>query len=76
MASSKYLICSIGNDSGTSQLLSFGKTPLIKLIGPTNSKKFTPNLDNFHTIDSKNYGSTNINLIPVGDVIKLIHTII
>ena len=76
MASSQYLRCSIGNDAGTTQMLSFGKTPLIKLIGPTNSKKFTPNLDNFYTLDSKNYGSNNINLIPVEDVIKLIHQII
>ena len=76
MASSKYLKCSIGNDAGTTQMLSFEKTPLIKLIGPTNSKKFTPERDNFYTIDSKKYGSKNINLIPVGDVIKLIHTII
>lgn len=76
MASSKYLRFSVGNDAGTTQMLSFGKTPLIKLIGPTNSRKFTPSLDNFYTIDSKNYGSNDINLIPVDDVIKLIHTVI
>ena len=76
MASSKYLRCSVGNDAGTAQLLSFGNTPLIKLVGPTNSKKFTPHLNNFYIIDSKNYGSKNINIIPVDDVIKLMHKVI
>ena len=76
MAASNHLICSIGNDAGTTQMLSCGKNTIIKLIGPSDSNKFTPNKKNFYIIDSKKYGSKNINLIPVVEVINLIKTII
>ena len=76
MATSNYLVCSLGNDAGTTQMLSCGKNIIIKLIGPSDSQKFTPNKENFYTIDSKNYGGKNINLIPILDVIKLIEKII
>ena len=64
MAASNHLICSIGNDAGTTQMLSYGDSPLIKLIGPSNATKFTPNKENLYIIDSKNYGNKDINFIP------------
>ena len=65
MASSKFLSCSLGNDAGATQMLSCGNSPILKLVGPSNSSKFTPNKRNFYTIDSINYGGKNINLIPI-----------
>ena len=76
MSSSNYLKCSIGNDAGTTQMLSCGNTPLIKLVGPSNLIKFTPKKNNLYTIDSKNYGKKDINIIPINDVINLIKKII
>ena len=76
MACSNFLSCSIGNDAGTTQMLSCGNSPLIKLIGPSNATKFTPNKKNLFIIDSKNYGNKDINLIPTNDVIKLIEKIL
>ena len=76
MACTNFLSCSIGNDAGTTQMLSCGNSPLIKLIGPSNATKFSPNKENLYIIDSKNYGNKNINLIPINDVIKLIEKIL
>ena len=71
MAASKYLFCSLANDSGTSHMLSINSKSLIKLIGPTTSK-FTPKNNRFHIIDSKLFGSKDINSINPNDVIDYI----
>ena len=52
-------------------MLSTNKCPLIKLFGPKDSKKFTPSSSMIHTINSNDFGSTDINFIPVKDVIEM-----
>ncbi len=65
MASSEFLNCAVGNDSGTSNMLATNLCPLIKLCGPTNPRKFiNDNFENIHFISSRDYGGKDINLIP------------
>ena len=65
MASTKFLSCSLTNDSGVSHMLSTNHCPLIKLFGPKDSKKFTPSSAMIHTISSSDFDSKDINFIPV-----------
>lgn len=76
MASTKFLICSLSNDSGVSHMLSTNLSPLLKLFGHKDPKKFTPNSSLIKTISSKEFGSTNINSIPIEKVIKSIEELI
>jgi len=76
MASTKYLKLAIANDSGVSHMLSTNECPLIKLFGPKDSNKFTPNKKNLFTISSKDFNSYNINDIPVSYVTKFIEKLL
>ncbi len=73
MTSTKFLKLCITNDSGVSHMLSTSFCPLIKLFGPKNPTKFTPEMKNLHTISSSEFNSSNINKIPVERVIKEIN---
>ena len=72
IASTKFLRFSISNDSGVSHMLSSGFCPLIKLFGPKDSNKFTPRDKKIITISSDQFGSKNINDIPIEYVLKKI----
>ncbi len=76
MASTKYLQIAISNDSGVSHMLSTGYCPLIKLFGPKDSKKFTPDNPNLFSISSSDFNSKNINKIPVSRVIQEIEKVL
>ena len=76
MASTKYLQLAISNDSGVSHMLSTGYCPLIKLFGPKDSTKFTPENPNLFSISSSDFNSKNINKIPVSRVIKEIEKVL
>ena len=70
MASTNFLKCAVSNDSGTSHMLSTNLCPLIKLFGPKNSIKFTPDyLNKIMNIKANQFGDNNINNIPVDYVI-------
>ena len=71
MASTNFLKCVVSNDSGTSHMLSTNLFPLIKLFGPKNSLKFTPNnLNNITSIRADKFGNDDVNNIPIDYVIK------
>ena len=72
MCSTKYLSCALANDSGVGHMLSTRYCPLIKLFGHHDAKKFSPLSLNIIPISSQDYGSKNINVIKIKDVIKLI----
>ena len=76
MATTKYLQIAISNDSGVSHMLSTGYCPLIKLFGPKDSKKFTPENPNLYSITSSDFNSKNINKIPVSRVIEEIEKVL
>ena len=76
MATTKYLQLAISNDSGVSHMLSTGYCPLIKLFGPKDSKKFTPENQNLFSISSSDFNSKNINKIPVSRVIEEIEKVL
>ena len=76
MATTKYLQLAISNDSGVSHMLSTGYCPLIKLFGPKDSTKFTPENPNLFSISSSDFNSKNINKIPVSRVIEEIEKIL
>ncbi len=65
MACTKYLACSLSNDSGVSHMLSTNYSPLIKLFGPKDSKKFTPPSSMIKTIEANFFGNKEINNIPI-----------
>ena len=70
MASTNFLKCAVSNDSGTSHMLSTNLCPLIKLFGPKNSIKFTPDyLNKIMNIKANQFGDNKINNIPVDYVI-------
>ena len=71
IACTQYLSCSLSNDSGASHMLSTNMCPLIKLFGPKDSKKFTPSSSMIRTISSNDFGSKDINFIPVKNVIEM-----
>ncbi|MDC2979609.1 hypothetical protein OAY11_02250, partial [Pelagibacteraceae bacterium] len=75
IATTKYLKLAISNDSGVSHMLSSGYCPLIKLFGPKDSKKFTPENRNLYSISSSDFNSKNINKIPVSRVIEEIEKV-
>ena len=66
----------ISNDSGVSHMLSTGYCPLIKLFGPKDSTKFTPENPNLFSISSSDFNSKNINKIPVSRVIEEIEKVL
>ena len=76
MATTKYLQLAISNDSGVSHMLSTGYCPLIKLFGPKDSTKFTPENPNLFSISSSDFNSKNINKIPVSRVIEEIEKVL
>ena len=54
-------------------MMSLANIPMIVLFGPTDARKFAPEIDNIKIIDSKElYKSKNINKITVYDVFKII----
>ena len=72
MASTKFLSCALTNDSGVSHMLSTNYCPLIKLFGPKESLKFTPNVSSIKTMKANDYNnSTDISSIPTQDVISI-----
>ena len=72
MGCTNFLSCSLSNDSGVSHMLSTNNSPLVKLFGPKDSKKFTLTSPMIHTISASNFGSKNINVIPIKNVIATI----
>ena len=72
MGSTKFLTCALSNDSGISHMLSTKHCPLIKLFGPKNSNKFTPEHDNLKSITSTQFNSSDVKVIPIEEVIKVI----
>ena len=74
MGSTKFLTCALANDSGVSHMLSTKHCPLIKLFGPKDSNKFTPEHPNFKSITSKQFNSSDVKVIPVEEVIRVIET--
>ncbi len=76
MATTKHLQLAISNDSGVSHMLSTGYCPLIKLFGPKDSTKFTPENPNLFSISSSDFNSKNINKIPVSRVIEEIEKVL
>ena len=77
MASTQFLSCAVGNDSGTSNMLATNLCPLLKLCGPTNAQKFINNdFENIHFISSSDYGGKEMSLIPVERVIEKINKLL
>ena len=76
MATTKFLSCAITNDSGVSHMLSTNFCPIIKLFGPKDSDKFTPLSNSIHTISAKEFGSNNIEEIPIEIVINKMNNLL
>ena len=72
MGSTRFLTCAIANDSGISHMLSTKHCPLIKLFGPKDSNKFTPEHVNLKSITSTQFNSSDVKVIPIEEVIKVI----
>ena len=70
MASTKFLSCALANDSGVSHMLSTNYCFLVKLFGPKDSNKFTPNNKYLKAISSNKYNSNEVSLISVDKVIS------
>ena len=76
MATTKFLICCLANDSGISHVLSTKQCSLIKLIGNKNSIKFSPNHEKIINISPNNFRHDNISNIDIKTVITKIESII
>ena len=63
----------ISIDNGVMHMISLANIPMIVLFGPTNSKKFAPDLKGTIILDSKKlYNTKDISKITVDDVDKYI----
>jgi ADP-heptose:LPS heptosyltransferase len=71
-AIAKHCTCAVANDSGTGHLLGLAHIPLISLFGPTTSDKLRPYTSKGITITAKEFGGTDMVLIPVENVLKKI----
>ena len=70
---SSRLKCAVTIDNGIMHMIGLANIPMIVLFGPTDSKKFAPDVNKIKIIDSKEiYKSKDINRITVYDVYKLI----
>ena len=76
MATTKFLSCALTNDSGVSHMLSTNLCPIIKLFGPKDSEKFTPVSNSIHTISAREFGSYNIEEIPIDVVINKMNNLL
>jgi len=63
----------ISIDNGVMHMIGLANIPMIVLFGPTNSKKFAPNINNIKILDSKKIHKTaDINSIKEEEVLSLI----
>jgi len=76
MASTKFMTCSLANDSGVGHMLSTSLCPHVKLFSHHDPQKFSPRSSMIHTISSLELGSVNINTISVKNVIETIEKLI
>jgi ADP-heptose:LPS heptosyltransferase len=76
IALAKNLKVAIANDSGTGHMFALSGTSLISLFSKHNPIKYAPNAKRLSIIDSKNWGGTDPNLIPIKSVEKEIENLI
>ena len=68
IALAKKINVAIANDSGTGHMLALGGTKLISLFSKHNPIKYAPNAKELIILDSKKWGGTDPNLIPLKEV--------
>ena len=74
IALSERIKCALANDSGTAHMIDAGGSPIIKVFGRSLPGKYTGLTPGSLTIDSRIFGSTDINKITPKYVIKKIET--
>ena len=72
IALSERIKCALANDSGTAHMIDAGGAPIVKVFGRSLPGKYTGLTPGSLTIDSRIFGSTNINKITPKYVIKKI----
>ena len=72
IALSERINCALANDSGTAHMIDAGGAPIIKVFGKSLPGKYTGLTPGSITIDSRIFGSTDINEISPDYVIKKI----
>ena len=72
IALSERINCALANDSGTAHMIDAGGAPIIKVFGKSLPGKYTGLTPGSITIDSRIFGSTDINEISPNYVIKKI----
>ena len=72
IALSERIKCALANDSGTAHMIDAGGAPIVKVFGRSLPGKYTGLTPGSLTIDSRIFGSTNINKITSKYVIKKI----
>ncbi len=74
IALSERIRCALANDSGTAHMIDAGGAPIVKVFGRSLPGKYTGLTPGSLTIDSRIFGSTDINKITPEYVIKKIET--
>ena len=72
IALSERIKCALANDSGSAHLIDAGGAPIVKVFGRSLPGKYTGLTPGSITIDSRNFGSSDINQITPKYVIKKI----
>ncbi len=72
IALSERIRCALANDSGTAHMIDAGGAPIVKVFGRSLPGKYTGLTPGSLTIDSRTFGSTDINQITPKYVIKKI----
>ncbi len=71
-----YLSVAVANDSGSGHMFAAGDAPLVTLFGPTSAEKFAPLATKSVVVTSQQFGSDEMDAIPVEAVMDAIERLI
>jgi ADP-heptose:LPS heptosyltransferase len=76
IAAAGYLAAAVANDSGSGHMFAAGDAPLVTLFGPTSAEKFAPLTTRSAVVTSQEFGSDEMDAIPVDAVMKAVESLI
>lgn len=76
IALAERLTAAVANDSGTGHMLAAGGTALVSLFSKHDPGKYAPRAHRLAIVDSKSFGGVDPALIPVGDVMTALESLL
>ncbi len=76
IALAERLTAAVANDSGTGHMLAAGGAALVSLFSKHDPAKYAPRARRLAIVDSKSFGGVDPALIPVGDVMTALESLL